>query len=236
MFLVLWGWSLANVLAIVPELPAPVRGRTLLSDRFILDIFEASAESLAAARERAYDLLVVASSDVDFQQSIAANFQQTRRWRLVPVLYISEEGQTGFTVPGTFRPEMDGLTRGDLNSPAVVRRIQEMARDGVAAAELVVAGPYELDQLRGRLRFREWEVLLTEREAEILSILLTHSDRTVAASEIIERGWGAQPDERYLQILRRHVSNIRRKLANTTGSTSVRTIRGDGYQFDVRGA
>lgn len=208
----------------------------MLSDRFILDLFDASAQSLAAATARAYDLLVVMSGDVDFQQSIAANFQQIRRWRLVPVLYISAETERGFSVPGTFRPEMDGLVRGDLHSPAVQRRIQELARDGVAAAEFVVAGGYELDQLRGRLRFREWEVLLTEREAEILSILLTHSDRTVAASEIIERGWGAQPDERYLQILRRHVSNIRRKLASTTGARAVRTIRGDGYQFDVRGA
>jgi DNA-binding response OmpR family regulator len=208
----------------------------MLNDRFILDISDASSEPLAAAQARAYDLLAIVSGDVDFQQSIAATFQQNRRWRLVPVLYISDEAQRGFTVPGTFRPEMDGLVRGDLNSQTVQRRILEMARDGVASAELVVAGGYELDQLRGRLRFRDWEVILTEREAEIVSILLSHSDRTVAASEIIERGWGAPPDERYLQILRRHVSNIRRKLAMTAASRAVLTIRGDGYQFDIRGA
>ena len=231
-----WVETLPNVLAIVPGIPAALCGRTMLSDRFVLDICDASAEPLAAAQTRLYDLLTIVTGDVDLQQSLAMTFQQQRRWRLVPILYVSDEAQRGFTVPGTFRPEMDGLVRGSLDSPAVERRIQEMARDGVAAAELVVAGGYELDQLRGRLRFRESEVLLTEREAEIVSILLAHSDRTVAASEIIERGWGAAPDDRYLQILRRHVSNIRRKLASSGAERAVRTIRGDGYRFDVRGA
>lgn len=56
----------------------------------------------------------------------------------------------------------------------------------------------------------------------------------MTAQEIIERGWGTEADARYLQILRRHVSNIRRKLHATEAARSVRTIRGSGYRFDIK--
>jgi len=225
-----------NVLAVVPGVPSALCGRSILGERFVMDILNTESERIEAAQAHSYDLLAIVTGDVDEQQRIASGFQQVRRWRLVPVLYVSEEGRQGFSVPGTFRPEMDGLARGALSSVSVERRIKEMAREGVAAAELVVAGVYELDQLRGRLRFQESEIVLTEREAEIVSILLVHSDRTVAASEIIERGWGASPDDRYLQILRRHVSNIRRKLSRTDAARALETVRGDGYRFDTTGA
>ena len=114
------------------------------------------------------------------------------------------------------------------------KRIVELARDGIGSAELVVAGPFELDPLRGKLRLADLEVTLTEREAEILAILLAQPNRTVSSTEIIERGWGTEADARYLQILRRHVSNIRRKLQRTAAARSVRTVRGSGYRFDVK--
>jgi DNA-binding winged helix-turn-helix (wHTH) protein len=186
--------------------------------------------------EKVYDLLVMAGMTVDHQQEIVGRIQASRRWRLVPVLYVSDGETPGLTIPASFRPEMDGLAAGQLDSPRVQRRMVEMAREGVANVELIVAGPFELDPLRGVLRFPGHEFQVTERESEILAILLGQPNRTVPASEIIERGWGAASDDRYLQILRRHVSNIRRKLEETPAAHAVRTVRGSGYRFDVRSA
>jgi DNA-binding response OmpR family regulator len=100
----------------------------------------------------------------------------------------------------------------------------------------VVAGPFELDPVHGRLSMLESNVTLTSREAEIVAILLSQPNRTVSAVEIIERGWGTSADERHLQILRRHVSNIRQKLETELKTQAVRTIRGTGYRFDLRDA
>ena len=171
---------------------------------------------------------------VDDQQAIVNGFHANRRWRLVPVLYVANDDSPGLAIPGTFRPEIDGIARGRLETPQVQKRIVELARDGIGSAELVVAGPFELDPLRGKLRLADLEVTLTEREAEILAILLAQPNRTVSSTEIIERGWGTEADARYLQILRRHVSNIRRKLQRTAAARSVRTVRGSGYRFDVK--
>ncbi len=228
--------ALPTVLAIDPDTPRSLSGRSLLGENLTVDRTGDADWALARAAQDSYDLLVLAGLSVDQQQSVVAAFHAHRRWRLVPVLYVNDPDATGLAIPGSFRPEIDGLVRGTLESPQVQKKITELAREGIGNAEMVVAGPYELDPVRGRLRLAELEVMLTDREAEILAILLSHPNRTVPASEIIERGWGTDADARYLQILRRHVSNIRRKLERTSAARSVRTVRGAGYRFDVKQA
>jgi DNA-binding response OmpR family regulator len=225
---------LATVLAIAPGTPPALEGRQVAGDGLQLEIAGSSAQALRCADDRVYDLLVLANMEVDEQNDIASRFQLNRRWRLVPVLFVLPDGRQGIAVPGGYRPEMDGLVRGSITSAPVLKRIQAMARDGAGAVEVVVAGAVELDPLRLKLRFHSIEIDLTEREAEVLAILLTHPNRTVTASEIIQRGWGVGADTRYLQILRRHVSNIRHKLEGTPAARAVHTVRGSGYRFDIR--
>lgn len=222
-----------NVLAIAPGTPPTVEGRTLLGERLAITLLADPELAFSEAAASAYDLLVLVGMSVDGQQDLVSRLQCQRRWRLVPVLYVLEDHVAGTSVPASYRPEMDGIARGALDSPLVQRRIRALAREGVGQAELVVAGRFELDPLRGRLRYGNVEVCLTDREAEILAILLAQPNRTVSADEIIERGWGMDADRRYLQILRRHVSNIRRKLYATEAALSVRTVRGAGYRFDL---
>jgi DNA-binding response OmpR family regulator len=226
-----------SVLVIAPGTPRSVEGRRLISDTTLtVDIVHDGAAALATVGAPRYDLLVLAHMSVDEQQQVAAAFQRERRWRLVPVLYLLDNETPGLAIPGSYRAELDSIVRGELDSLPVQRRMRAMAREGTGSAELVVAGVYELDPVRASLRLPGGDILLTEREAGILSVLLARPDRTVTAGEIIERGWGREPDLRYLQILRRHVSNIRRKLDNTPARRSLRTIRGTGYLFDTRTA
>jgi DNA-binding response OmpR family regulator len=223
-----------TVLAISPQTPRALNGRSLLGEGLTIEVAADAQPWLARAADDVFDLLVLSDMTVDEQQELVSAFHMHRRWRLVPVLYLTSEASRGLAIPGTFRPEVDGLARGTLETAAVQRRITELARDGIGSADLVVAGPFELDPVRGKLRLADMEVTLTEREAEILAILLAQPNRTVLAAEIIERGWGTEADPRYLQILRRHVSNIRRKLQPTSAARSVRTVRGSGYRFDVK--
>jgi two-component system OmpR family response regulator len=197
------------------------------------------ADADSALRDQAgasYDLLVLSGMSVDQQQELADAVHKVHRWRLVPILYVQSDDSAGLSIPGSYRPEVDSIVRGALASAQVQRRIRAMAREGVGDAELVIAGGYELDPIRSNLHMPDGEVSLTEREAEILAMLLSNSNRTVTADEIIERGWGVDADVRHLQILRRHVSNIRRKLDKTLAEQSLHTVRGSGYRFDTKSA
>ena len=223
-----------TALVIDPGTPPALEGRSLLGGRVFVHRVTDAEPILATGAETLFDLLVLTRLTVDEQQHIVSQFHAQRRWRLVPVLYTMYPGTPGIAIPGTFRPEMDAIVRGTVDDESVQRRIVAMAREGVAQADLVVAGQFELDPVRSVLRIPGLEVALTDRETEILSILLSHPNHTVTAAEIIERGWGTEADARYLQILRRHVSNIRRKLDKTPAARSVRTIRGSGYRFEAR--
>ncbi len=225
-----------TVLAIDPGIAPAVEGRSLVAEQLAVELRRDAGTALELAATQVYDLLVLGGMPVDEQQRVAALFQQHRRWRLVPILYLQAEGTPGLAIPAGYRPEMDSLARGDVTSAGVARRMRAMAREGMSEAELVVAGSFELDPVRGLLRLAGVEVALTERESGILGLLLAKPNRTVSAGAIIERGWGREADDRHLQILRRHISNIRRKLEDTPASRSLRTVRGSGYRIEVRAA
>ena len=220
-----------SALVISPIIPAAMEGRSLGDPGLDVEL-AADAES-ALSSGRNWDLLVLADMSVDEQQAVATKLHSRNQWRLVPILYLQGEDSPGLAIPGSYRPELDGIVRGALHSAGVRRRMRALARDGVGEAQVVSAGRYELDPIRANLRVPDGEVSLTEREAEIIAILLRHPNRTVMAGEIIEKGWGREPNVRYLQILRRHVSNIRRKLEATPANRSLRTVRGSGYLFDI---
>jgi DNA-binding response OmpR family regulator len=222
-----------SILVVAPGAAPDFRDPRLLDERFELQLRDGPPLLRPRDADRSADLLVLAGLSVDEQQQTASALQEHRCWRLVPVLYVLAPG-AGFAVPGTYRPEMDGLVKGTVDSSEVQQRIAGMAHEGPAAAELVVAGLAELDPLRGLLRVVDAAVSLTGRESEIMGLLMRQPGRTVASGEIIERGWGMRVDQRHLQILRRHVSNIRRKLDPTPAARAVRTVRGSGYVFDLR--
>lgn len=220
-----------TVLVIDPGAPPALRGRSLAGERLSLVLSGDPEQALAAAQAATHDLLVLAGMTVDEQQALARRFQELRSWRLVPVLYLLDQETPGFAIPGSYRPEVDGIARGPWGSPAVQRRVRQLARDGIGGAVPVSAGPCELDPVRARLRCCGAEIPLTAREAVIVGMLMARPGRTVSAHEIIERGWGVPANDRHLQILRRHISNIRRKLTGTPAAASLRTVRGDGYCF-----
>jgi DNA-binding response OmpR family regulator len=205
----------------------------MLAPALFVERYASPAMPLLEAPNLLYDLLVLAGYPVDEQQSIAEAFREHRRWRVVPVLYVADAKANGFVIPAGYRPELDGIVRGTFGETTVDARIRAMAREGIAQSSIVVSGPFELDTTRRRLSTGDAEVLFTDREAEIMAVLLEKSNRTVLASEIIERSWGSRIDDRHMQILRRHVSNMRRKIEGVfVYPADIQTVRGKGYRFE----
>ena len=223
---------MATVLAIVAGRDSAPVTRVESSGNRTIEVHRTSAWLIANAAEVTYDLLVLAGISIDEQQAIASAVQAHRRWRLVPVLYVLDPDCPGFTVPAAFRADMDGLVRGDFRSVEVLRRLESLSRERSGAGDLIISGNVEFDAFRGQLRCLQSVVELTEREGEILALLLATPGCVVTSPELIERAWAGFPDDHSLQILRRHISNIRGKLRPTPAARSLRTVRGLGYVFD----
>src|SRR5262249_10368396 len=73
------------------------------------------------------------------------------------------------------------------------------------------------------------EVLLTKKEFQILACLVERPGAVLSPQVILERAWGPK-FVHYIQTLRVHIGNLRRKLGPSPWSSDyIRTVPGVGY-------
>lgn len=73
-------------------------------------------------------------------------------------------------------------------------------------------------------------ISLTDKEAEILSLLIKSDGSAVSKQQILAHVWGmdAELDENYVEV---YMSYLRKKLKKLNSYVSVKTIRGLGYKL-----
>jgi len=104
---------------------------------------------------------------------------------------------------------------------AVLRRSR-----GMRTAHL---GNLEVDPLRRAVKRSGRAVELTQREFEVLWVLIQGQERIVTRKEFLFRVWGMkfEPGTNFIQV---HVSRLRAKLEPIEGFR-IETVRGEGYRL-----
>ncbi len=87
-------------------------------------------------------------------------------------------------------------------------------------------GPFEVNLQTFSARYRGRELGLPLKELELLSLLLTNTDRVLSAHEIKLMLWGPEPHTASASVVKTHVRRLR---AHIGDPTAVRTVRGQGY-------
>lgn len=90
-------------------------------------------------------------------------------------------------------------------------------------------GSLEVDPGKRRVTRDGNRIKLTQREFEVLWVLLQAQERTVTRKEFLRRVWDMnfEPDTNFIQV---HVSRLRTKLGHLEGMT-IETVRGQGYRL-----
>ncbi len=104
------------------------------------------------------------------------------------------------------------------------------------AAELPSFGPYTLDVAAHRLLRDGVEVRLTTAEFALLRLLAERPNRVLSRDNIIDllKGYTRDPFDRSVDI---RITRLRRKIeADPAHPAYIRTVRGEGYLFNPRGA
>jgi two-component system, OmpR family, response regulator RegX3 len=110
------------------------------------------------------------------------------------------------------------LRRTDAEAPA--------ARDGA-----LEVGPLRLDPDRRSARLGDEELELTRKEFDLLELLLREAGNVVTRERLIDEVWDVNwfGSTKTLDV---HVSGLRRKLGDDSGSPSfIHTVRGVGFRF-----
>jgi len=223
--------SVVQVLAV----DATVRGSGRLDFGDVTVVVEQFPQrALTHARRQLYDLLALANLAPETAGRLAARFGSLPGWGLVPVLYVIPAGLPGIILPAAYRPGRDGFAIGTLSSLSVRERIHQFARHGLADRPPVQAGRYQLDQLAGHLRWPGGGLEVTSREAEILALLFERAGQPVSAWQCAERVLGGSDDSQ-ASLVRRHISNLRRRLEAVDGAPRIAVKQSVGYWVDVGG-
>lgn len=90
---------------------------------------------------------------------------------------------------------------------------------------------YTYEDLKFDIRNRTLNSInLTEKEAEIIEILIKHPNQINSKEQIFSRVWGANEfiDDNYVEV---YISYLRSKLKKLNSKVKIKTIRGLGYKL-----
>lgn len=140
-------------------------------------------------------------------------------------------------LPSFFQAERDGLVSKPLASRELARVVAQVlaARPREREADLLQVGSITLDGATRQLLFAGGGALpLTPTEWRLLRCLMQRPAEFVSPEELLEQVWGYPPGTGGPEVVRAHVSNLRRKL-NSIGEDPqvLRTIPYLGYGFVV---
>jgi two-component system, OmpR family, response regulator len=97
-------------------------------------------------------------------------------------------------------------------------------------SELVV-GDLSLDPAGRTVRRGDVQIHLSRRESALLEHLMRSPDRVLSREEILEHVWG-ETDVRETNLVEVYIGYLRKKLDQPFGRSTVRTVRGHGYQLE----
>lgn len=112
----------------------------------------------------------------------------------------------------------------------LIRRLSASGSDSMT----ISYPPLMLDLFKRKALYNEEEILLSNREYELLYLLLSNPNQTVTFEEIGKTMWGSycDADRRTIMVT---ASRLRKKLEEYTGlSEFIETVWSKGYQFVVR--
>ena len=136
-------------------------------------------------------------------------------------------------LPGFFRPDHDGLVAKPLGAGELEREATRLlsARPRKREASLLRAGTIALDTERRELLFADGGVISpTPTEFRLLRCLLERAGEFISAEELVAQVWQYPPGTGGPELVRAHMSNLRRKLRSAGQDPQLlRTVPYQGY-------
>ena len=159
---------------------------------------------------------------------LCRRIRRSERLSETPILIMTARGDEADVVAGLEVGADDYVVK--PFSPRVlvarVRALLRRAADSRAAAEVLRAGPIEIDTGRHEARVADELLVLTRTEFRILQYLIKKPGRVRSRTDILSAIGDSNVLERTVDV---HVASLRRKLAEA--GDLLETVRGVGYRI-----
>jgi two-component system response regulator MprA len=203
---------------------APIRrmlDRTLSAEGYAVATAADGGEALASVERSAPDLVVldVGLPGVD---GLSVSRRLRAKGLAVPVLLLTARDSVPDRVAGLDAGADDYLVK-PFATEELLARVRALLRRGKAPEELLAFADLTLDPLTRAAQRGGSTLALSEREVDLLALLLRNARRVVPREQAINEIWQGDAGA---NVVDRYVSNLRRKLGEPP---LIETVRGVGF-------
>jgi len=203
---------------------------------FQVDLAEDGEKGLALGLTNDYHLIIL-----DLMLPKVDGFEvcrQIRSKRNVPILIVSAKKEDIDIIRGLGLGADDFITKpfkpGELVArvKAHLSRYERLTGDWQAKDEVQIRGLL-VDRGARRVFLNGKEIILTTKEFDLLTFLMTNPNRVFSKDQLFERLWGidSMGDTATVTV---HIRKLREKIeADTSNPQYIETIWGAGYRFKV---
>lgn len=197
----------------------------LKKNKINVDWAEDGEEGLTLALKPNYDCIVL---DIMLPKLSGLDILKVIRNRGVktPVIMLSALNEVEDKIRGLEQGADDYLAK-PFKTAELIARINALTRrPPLADDEVMEYGDLSYDVNNRTLNSEP----LTDKEAEILKMLLKTPESTITKAQILAHVWGndAEFEENYVEV---YVSYLRKKIAKVSKKIKIKTIRGLGYKL-----
>jgi len=205
----------------------------LNSNRLLLEsegYYVLSAETLATAKKLmrkitpdaiVLDILLPDGYGLDFLKEI-------RQTMAVPVLLLTALDQSADIIKGLNAGGDDYLSK-PFDTGVFLTRIKAMLRRAAHIPDVLQKGTLKISVTSGQAFINGKDMLLAQKEFNLLSLFAQHEGRTMTAEYLYEKVWG-QPMGDNANAVKVMVSRLRKKLEGS--GYTVTAEYGEGYRFE----
>jgi two-component system response regulator MprA len=203
---------------------APIRrmlDRTLSAEGYAVETATDGGEALAAV-ERSTPDLVVLDVGLPGVDGLSVSRRLRAKGLAVPVLLLTARDSVPDRVAGLDAGADDYLVK-PFATEELLARIRALLRRGKTPEELLAFADLTLDPVTRAAQRGGSTLALSEREVDLLALLLRNARRVVPREQAINEIWHGDASA---NVVDRYVSNLRRKLGEPP---LIETVRGVGF-------
>ena len=197
---------------------------------FAVDVCYDGEEALCACDVVEYDLIVL---DLMLPKQSGSKVLQTLRTsnRQIPVLILTAVSETKSTINLLNLGADDYMTK-PFDLGELIARARALIRRGKGVRRtLLTFGGLMLDFTAQTVEAHNQQIELSPTEYRILEYLMHHPRKVVSKRELLEHLYDFTW-EHHSNVVEAHISNLRRKIRNTSQESVIESVRGRGYRLN----
>lgn len=197
----------------------------LEEEGFLVEIASDGLNGLEMATSNPYDLILL-----DWMLPKISGLEVCRQLReknkIIPIIFLTAKDTIQETIEGLKSGANDYIKK-PFSFDELLERIKVHFRTNLSN-EILTLGSIKIDLSKHQVFSDEIEIILTQREFELLIYLVKNKGRVCTRTDIIEKVWNIYFDYD-TGVIDVFMNSLRKKLNINKDNNCIKTIRGVGY-------